>query len=94
MVGEHNEVVAATGADGETAHVVSVELAYGLYLDMEFLGFGCRLRWFCWCGRRCDPGGADSLSRLLGVALDIFDGDRAILGCIGGGEACTGRIVT
>ena len=49
LVGEYDEVVAAAGADGKTAHVVGVELAYGFYQDMEFLDFGCRLRWCCWC---------------------------------------------
>ena len=33
MVGEHNEVVASTGADGEPAHVVSVEFADRLCSD-------------------------------------------------------------
>ena len=93
MVGEYDEVVAAAGVDGKTAHDVGVELAYGIYPDTEFLGFGCRLRWCHWCGRRCDLGGADSLSLLLGVALDSFDVDRAILGRVGRGEAWSGRVV-
>lgn len=33
VVGEHDEVVAATASDGHPAHVVSVELADWLYSD-------------------------------------------------------------
>ena len=36
MVGEHDEVVAATGADGKTTHVVSVKLSDWLCSDEEF----------------------------------------------------------
>ena len=42
-------------------HVVGAELAYGLYLDIELFGIGGRVRW-------------RSLSILLDVYLDIFDG--------------------
>ena len=87
MVGKNDEVVAATGADGETTHFVSVDISHGLYPDMDFLCFGCRMRWCRWLGRPYDFGGADSLSHLLDVSLEIFYGGRAILGCIGGGEA-------
>ena len=38
VVGEHDEVVAAAGADGETTHVVGVELAYGLYGAVGLVG--------------------------------------------------------
>ena len=48
MVGEHDEVVAAAGAGGEMSQVVGVELSYGIYPDMELLGFGFRLRWCRW----------------------------------------------
>ena len=34
VVGKHDEVVAAARADGETTHVVSVDLAYGLYPEI------------------------------------------------------------
>ena len=93
VVGKHDEVVAAARAEGETAHVIGVELAYGLYTDMEFLGFGCRLRWCRWFGRSCDLGGADSFSHLLDMALESFNGDRAILGRVGGVEAYPGSVV-
>ena len=36
MVGEHDEVVAATGADGKPAHVVCVKLADRICSDEEF----------------------------------------------------------
>ena len=36
MVGEHDEVDASPGADGEPAHVVSVELADRLCSDEDF----------------------------------------------------------
>ena len=85
--GEHDELVAAAGAERETAHVVGVEVAYETYPDMEFLGFSCRLRWCRWFGWSCDIDGVDSLSRLLDMALESFYGDRAILGRIGGGES-------
>ena len=93
MVGEHDEVVVAAVADGETAHVVDVELAYGIYPDVEFLGFGYRMRWCRWFGWICDLGGADSLLRLIDVALESFGGDREILGRVGGGEAWPGSVV-
>ena len=72
MVGENDELVAAAGADGETTHVVGVDIAYGLYPDIELLGFGCRMRWCHWFVRRCYLGGVESLLRLLDVALEIF----------------------
>ena len=37
MVSKHDEVVAATGADGKPAHVISVKLADRLCSDEEFL---------------------------------------------------------
>ena len=45
VVGNHDEVVAAAGSEGETAHVVGVKISYWLYQDMEFLGFFCKLGW-------------------------------------------------
>ena len=54
MVGEHDDVVAAAGADRETTHGVGVELDYGLYSDVEFFSFGLRVRWCRWFGRSCD----------------------------------------
>ena len=37
MVGEHDEVVALTRANGKPAHVVSLKLAGRLFSDEEFL---------------------------------------------------------
>ena len=34
MVGKHNEVVAAAGADGEYTHVIGVDLVSEVYPDM------------------------------------------------------------
>ena len=45
MVGENDEVVASPGADGEPAHVVSVELADWLCSDEEFLCLGDLFSW-------------------------------------------------
>ena len=36
MVGEHNELLPLKGADGKSAHVVSVKLADWLCSDEEF----------------------------------------------------------
>ena len=47
MIGEHDEVVASAGADGEMTHVVGVELAYGIYPDIEFFGIGLWVSWCC-----------------------------------------------
>ena len=94
VVGEYDEVVAAAGADRETTHVVGVELSCGIYPDIEFFGFGLRVSWCRWFGQRCNIGGADALARLLGMALESFHGDRAILGRVLGGEAWPGILVT
>ena len=45
MVGENVEVVASSGADGEPAHFVSVELADRLCSDEEFLCLGGLFSW-------------------------------------------------
>ena len=45
MVGENDEVVALPGADGEPAHVVSVELDDQLCSDEEFLCLGDLFSW-------------------------------------------------
>ena len=65
MVGEHDEVVAAAGADGETTHAVGVEIYYGIYSDIEFFGFGLGVSWCRCMGRHCDLGGADTLRKCL-----------------------------
>ena len=38
MVGNHDILIAASGPDGETPGVVSVELADVLYTEMQFAG--------------------------------------------------------
>ena len=80
--------------DGETTHVVGVELAYGLYPDMDFFAIGGRVRWRRWFHWHCGLVGAESLSRLLYVTLESFDGDREVLGRVGGGEDWPGSVVT
>ena len=71
MVGKHDEVVASLGADGKSAHVVSVELAGRLCSDEEFL---CLCRLFSWnrfkvrSGLRL--GRPDALPGLGEVTLD------------------------
>ena len=37
MIGDHNAVVAASGANREPAHVISVKLADGFHYDVELL---------------------------------------------------------
>ena len=96
MVCEHDEVISAAGADWESSHVISVEIANGLYPDIEFFGLGCGVRWRwrrCF-GRRCGIGGSNALSQLFYVTLEGFYGDREVLGCVGGGEAWSGGVVT
>ena len=95
MVCWHDEVVSAAGADGESNHVVGVELANKIYPNIEFFGLGGGVRWHwrrCF-GRRCGLGGSDALSRLFYATLEGFYGDRAVLGRVGVGEACPGSVV-
>ena len=95
MVCDHDEVVTTAGADRESAHIVSVELANGLYPNIEFFDLGGRgsWRWRRYFGRSCGLGVSDALSRLFYVTLEDFYEDRAVLGCVGGGEAWTGSLV-
>ena len=82
MVCEHDEVISAAGADWELAHVVGVELANGLYPNIEFFVLGGGVRW-CWhryFGRHCGIGGSNALSRLFYVTLEGFYGYRSVLG--------------
>ena len=64
MVCNHDEVIADAVADSELAHVVGVELANGLYLNIEFFGLGGEVgwRWHRCFGRRCGLGGSNALS--------------------------------
>ena len=43
VVGQHDVLVATVRADGEAAHVISVELADGFNQDVEFFGLLVRL---------------------------------------------------
>ena len=63
MVCEYDEVISATGADWESAHVVGVEFANGIYPAIEFfgLGGGVRLRWRRCFGRCYGLGGSKRL---------------------------------
>ena len=96
MVCEYDEVISNSGADWELAHVVVVELANGLYPNIEFfgLGGGVRWRWHRCFGRRPGLGGLNALSRFFYVILAGFYGDRSVLGRASGGEAWTGIVVT
>ena len=71
MVCKHNDVVAAAGEDGELDHAVGVEIANGIYPNIEFLGLGggVRWRWRRCFGRSCGLGGSDDLSQLFYVTL-------------------------
>ena len=42
VVGEHDVLVATSGADKKPTHVISVKLAYWIYPDMEFLRLDSR----------------------------------------------------
>ena len=92
----HDEVISTVGADWESVHVVGVELANGIYPDIEFFGLdgGVRCCWRHCFGQCCSLGELNALSRLFYVTLEGFYGDRAILGCVGGGEAWPGGVVT
>ena len=37
IVGEHDELVSAAGADGETTHVIGVESSDGIYHGVELV---------------------------------------------------------
>ena len=95
MVCKNDEVVAAVGSDGESYLVVGVELANGIYPNIELFGIGGRVRWRWrrFFGRYCGLGGLDALSRLFHVTLEGFYGDRAVLGRVGGVEAFPGSVV-
>ena len=62
MLGKHDEVVSAAGADRETIHAVGVDLSNGLYPYIEFFGLGGRLMWRRLFRQRCGLVGAKSYS--------------------------------
>ena len=63
VVGDHDVLIAATGADGEASGVVCVQLFDGLDLDVDFVGAGRRAG--CWQRQRehqgLELGGPDAL---------------------------------
>ena len=73
VVGNHDEVVAAAGEDGEKTHVFGVEFFDGLYPDVKLFRIcggqldGCCIgrRRFSWIARLCGIGGAYSLPLFL-----------------------------
>ena len=102
VVGEHDEVVDATRAERKTTHFVGVYFSDVLYPDIELFLLcdwqlvGCCIggRHFSEIARFCRLDGADALPCLFGVALQIFGGNRAILGHVGVGEAWSGIVVS
>ena len=95
MLCEHDEVISAAGADWELDHVVGVDLSNGIYPNIEFIGIGGGVRWIwnrCF-GRSYGLGGSNALSRFFYVTLEGFYGNRAVIGCVGGGEAWPGGVV-
>ena len=96
MVCEHDEFVSAAGADEESAHIVGVELANGIYSNIEFFGLCGLARWHwhhCF-GRRCGLGGLDAFLLVFYVTLKGFYEDREVFGRVGGGEVWPGSVVT
>ena len=63
-------------------------------MDFFGLGGGVRWRWRRCFRRHCGLGGSNDLSRLFYVTLEGFYGDMEVLGCVGGGDACPGGVVT
>ena len=92
----HDEVISTVGADWESVHVVGVELAGRSYPEIEFFGLdgGVRCCWRHCFGQCCSLGELNALSRLFYVTLEGFYGDMEVLGCVGGGDACPGGVVT
>ena len=96
VIGDHQVLVAAAGADGEASCVVCVELADGFQPDVELSGWG-GLGMFLDGGSRrggevgvVNLGGADALLGLCEVALDGLINGWAILGRIGVGKSWPG----
>ena len=91
VVCQNDVVVAAARADGESAHVVGVELANGLNDDEEFFGaLGWELPGDVGEGDlsgRFGLGGAGVFLRLDHVASECFNRDRAVFGGVGVGQA-------
>ena len=101
VVGEHDVSVATSGADKEPTHAISVELAYWLYPDMEFLildngeltgDVQKRVNgdWIQW---RLPLGGPDTLAGFCEVSIEGLFRDRALFGGIGEDESRPGSKV-
>ena len=97
MVGNHEVLVAAAGADREASRVVCVKRADGFHPDVELYGQG-RLWMFLDGGIRwggevglVSLGGADALLGLGEVALDGPITGWALLGSIGVGKSWPGE---
>ena len=102
VVDKHDEVVAAAGVDEETTHAVGVKFADVIYTEVELFRLcgrqmagccigGAALQWYfsvlrAWWSER--P------ASFFYVALQSFDGNRAILVHVGVGEAWTGSAVS
>ena len=86
VVSQHDVLVTTARSYREPTHVVSEELADRLDPDVELAGGS----WRYGSGRDLglfELGGADALPDLCHVSLDCFISIRAVLGCIGVGEA-------
>ena len=94
IVGNHQVLIVAAGADWEASCVVCVERADGFYPFVELSGvlgvfFAVGGRWGGEVGL-ASLGGADALLVLCKVALDGLITGRAILGSIVVGESWPG----
>ena len=99
MVGDHNVLVAAAGANREASCVVCVERADGFHPDVDISGWG-GLGMFLDGGIRRGGevgevrlGGADALLGVCEVALDGLITGWEILGRIGVGKSWPGGSV-
>mgnify|MGYP006187013679 CR=1 FL=1 len=94
VVGQHDVLVATARACGESAHVVCVELADGLYKHVEFVcsrGGGIDGGSYGFC--RFGFGGSEALSGLGKVPLEGFRAVGAVLGGVGKSEARPAGVV-
>ena len=98
VVGKHDVLVAAAGADGEPTHVISVELSNRIYLDMDFLGLdsvewtgNVRKRiygdWLQWNLPLC---GLETLAGFREVSFEVLFRDGEVFGGIVEGEFMSG----
>ena len=96
VVGDHEVLVAAAGADSEASCVVCVERADRFHSDVELSGHGGLEMFLAGGSRRggevglASLGGMDALLVLCEVALDGLITGWEILGSIGVGESWPG----